>query len=338
MILLLRPAVAVLLAGVFTAAVLAVPAPPPPKKSEVKDRAAFIPTRKHQTLAGTVVGVLVSDVGAMMSHDGRSGPPDAIGFSTAGYSYRWVYVPAEGKPLIANLSVKVGPKGDNTVVYPALDMANPETVKRWGVTTPYALVEMEVNDSQGAPADESFVGTHMKRLDGTREYPLEVPEVIASLKDRYAAHVKDEQKRIDAAMDEERKVALKDRKATGPRETAELMYVTWLPESKRLRVCFRTTITDGAYQYGNGVGLDPRDPAPPKLGPRDSPRFPAPGSGVRFGTTFGVEFGAAYEVAKSGKLVLIEMLPIQSSHRELPPPPAPGGPLNGPRRIPLDKE
>jgi hypothetical protein len=338
MSLLLRPAVAVLLAGALTAAVLAVPAPPPPEESEVKDRAAFIPTRKHQALAGTVVGVLVSDVGAMMGHDGRGGPTDAIGFSTAGNSYRWVYVLAEGNPLIANLNVKVGPKGDKTVVYPALDMANPATVKRWGITTPYALVEMDVNDSQGAPADESFVGTHMKRLDGTREYPLVVPEVIASLKDRYAAHIKDEQKRIDAALDAQQKAALKDGKATGPRETSELMYVTWLPESKRLRVCFRTTIADGAYQYGNGAGFDPRDPAPPKLGPKDSPRFPPPGSGARFGTTFGVEFGTAYEVAKAGKLVLIETLPIQGFHRELPPPPAPGGPLNAPRRVPLDKE
>ena len=289
--------------------------------------------------------MLVGDVVAMMGQDGRGGPPDAVAFSADGASYRWVYVPALGNPLISNLQVKTGEKGNTVVVYPALDMANPETVKRWEGVVPNSLVEVEVNDGRGAPADESFVGTRMKRLDGTREYPLVVAQVIAASRDRYAARVKGMQKEIDAALDEEGKAALKDAKPTGPRETAELFYVTWLTGPERLRVCFRTTITDGAYQYGRGVELNPVDPLPlppkpPKGGLKDapasgaSPRLPPPGAGVRFGKMYGVEFGTAYEMSKTGKLVRVETLPIQGFHRELPPPPAPFGGPTDPRRVP----
>src|SRR5436309_12899303 len=136
-----RLAGAVLLAGALAGAVPATPAPPPAEEAQVKDREEFIPNRKYQALPGTAVGVLVSDVGAMMGQEGRGGPPDALAFSARGGSYRWVYVPAAASPLISNLNVRVGERGDKTVVYPALNLANPVTVKRWGITTPYALVE-----------------------------------------------------------------------------------------------------------------------------------------------------------------------------------------------------
>jgi len=39
-----------------------------------------------------MVGVLVSDVVAMVGRRARR-PPDAMGFSAGGGSYRWIYVP-----------------------------------------------------------------------------------------------------------------------------------------------------------------------------------------------------------------------------------------------------
>jgi hypothetical protein len=336
---------ALLLAGALAGAVLAAPVPPPPDESEVKERKDFIPARKHEPLPGKIVGVLASDVAAMMGQEGRGGPPDAMGFSADGCSYRWVYTPANGASLIQNLQVKVGEKGDATVVYPALNMANAETVKPWDIKVPYALVEVEVNDGKGAPADESFVGTHMKRLDDTKDYPLLVSEVVAELKKRYGDRVKDMQKGIDAAMDDQAKAVLKERKMTGPRETSDLMYVTWLPDSESLSMRFRTTVTDGAYQYGNGVapvdlppfvkpkeGKEAADRAPPRLPP------PGPGIGGRFGTQIGVEFGAAYEVSKTGKLVRVQTLPIQAFQKELPPPPAVRFPIDPLPPKPGEKE
>jgi hypothetical protein len=268
-------------------------------------------------------------VGKVMAHDGRGGPPDAKAFSRDAQSYRWIYTPAPGKPLINNLQVPVGEKGEKKVVYPALNMANAETTKQWGVAKPYALVEVEVNDGQGTPAIEGFVATNMKVLDGSKEYPLVVADAVEKCKKKYKDYLADQKKAIDAGMEEAAKKAIKDKKPTGPRETAELFYVTWMPETERLRVVFRTTITDGAYQTGGGGALPrpiPLPALPPKGGalmfpppPPPPPRF----ENVRWGTSFGVEFGRAYEVSKAGAIVKTLTLPIESFQKEIPPPPAP---------------
>ena len=96
----------------------------------------------------------------------------------------------------------------------------------------------------------------MKRLDGTKAYPLKVAQVVADLRKRYQRHLQNEKKAIDAALQKEQKTALKDRKSTGPRQTEELFYITWLPESQHLRVHFRTRVSDGAYQMGGGANID----------------------------------------------------------------------------------
>src|SRR6516165_4475997 len=159
-------------------------AAPAPSETEevVKDRAAFIPQRKFQSLKETTIGVLVSDVQKVMGYDGRGGPPDAMGFSRDGQSYRWIYVPVTEKPLITGLNIRVGEKGEEMKRYPSLSMANTQTVKQWEITAPYALVEVEVNDKLGAPAEEGFVATKMTTLDGSKEYPIKVAEAIENAK------------------------------------------------------------------------------------------------------------------------------------------------------------
>jgi hypothetical protein len=287
-----------------------------------------VPYRKYQSLPGKTIGILVSDVAKVMSHDGRGGPADAMAFSRDAQSYRWMYVPAQDKAIISNLNVHVGEKGDKTVTYPKLNMADPRTVKQWGIDKTYALVEVEVNDGQGAPAEEGFVATNMKVLDGSKEYPLVVADAIDKCRKKHKSYLEDQKKAIDEGMNESAKKAIKDKKPTGPRDTNELMYVTWMPEKQRLRVVFRTTITDGAYQYSEG-GVRPRPiplPPPPAKGgaplmfppppPRDFPK-------MRYGTSFGIEFGRAYEVSKAGDIIKTMTLPIESFQKELPPPPAP---------------
>jgi hypothetical protein len=329
-----------LLAGVG----LAAPAPRGPIVETFKDRNSFLPQRKYQALPGRAVGIVVSEVAPMMAHDGRYGPADAMGFSVNGNSYSWMYIPVADKPRITNLHVAVGEKGDAKKIYPQLDMANPAALKQWGIETPYALVEVEVNDGLAAPDDQAFVATKMKRLDGTKEYPLKVPEVVAELRKRYQSYLQDDKKTIDEAMAKEEKDALKDKKATGPRESTQLFYVTWMPESQHLRVCFRTRMSDGAYQFSEG-GVRPRPvplPLPPNRRPGAANAAPAvpptakkvpppPHFRVRHGTTFGIEFGMAYEVDKSGKLVKTMKLPIEGFRQVIPPPPA----FDAPRPPPL---
>jgi len=334
------------------AAALGVSAAPAPvqKTGTVKDRANFIPHRKYQALPGKVVGILVSDVRAKMAHEGRGGPADAMGFSANGNSYRWVYVPVTANALISNLNVRVGEKGDRTQTYPSLSMASPTTVRQWNITVPYALVEVEVNNGQGAPAEEGFVGTKMARLDGGKDFPLDVSKTVEDLRKSYAAWKEKEKRKLDEAMADAQKKAIKDRKPTGPRETAELFYITWMSEKQRLVVRFRTTLTDGDYKYTEGGPFDrPRPlplPVPPgKLPPAKLQAAPAPPGGglrppppppppfrrprIRYGTSFGIEYGIEYEVNKDGKVVFTRTLTPEAFKNETPQPPGFGG---GPRR------
>ena len=229
----------------------------------------------------------------------------------------------------------MGEKGDKKRIYPKLGMANPALAKRWGIAVPYSLVEVEVNDGEGSPPTEGFVATKMKRLDGTRAYPLDVAKTVAALKERYAADAKAIAKRAEAVLQAEGKKILKGRKVTGPRQTDELVYMTWLPEKERLRVAFRTRISDGAYRFVGGGGIRPL-PLPPRRGAKPAAmRFPPPpppgGFQVKVGVTFGVEFGYAYEVDKAGKTVKRQQLKPEGFSRELPlPPGGPRGGLGGP--------
>jgi hypothetical protein len=300
---------------------LAAPVRPGPARGVVKDadRDSFIPKNKYKPVPGKAIGLLVSDVRDYMAHEGRGGPADAMGFSSDGTSYRWVYVPVTERALITNFTVRAGPKGDQKRTYPSLSLASPTTVRSWGITAPYALVEVEVNDGLGAPPDLTFVGTRMKRLDASRDYPLKVPEVLADLKKKYARHVKDGQKKVDDALAEVQNKVLKGRKVTGPRQTAELVYMTWLPKEQHLQVRFRTRLTDGAYQYTEGR-RGPFALPPGKGGPRRPPPPRRP-LRVRYGVEFGVEHGMGYEVDKAGKLVQTLELPIKTFSREIPPPP-----------------
>jgi hypothetical protein len=320
------------------------PADPPADGGPVKDRADFIPRQKHIPLPGKAVGLLVTDAQPVLSAEGRFGPKDEVCFACCGASYRWIYAEAQGQfASITNLRVPVGEKPGQVKIYPALNIATPRAVARWGVTAPYALVEVEVNCGAGSPPGDSFVATGMKVVEGTEDYPLKAAKAVADLRERYAGFVKGKKSDLDAAMAEAQKKALKDRKATGPREQSDLLFLTWMPKTKTLVAHFRTTVTDGAYtvvQGGARLPPFPLPPLPPGKGIQPPPRLPPPPPPPLFrakvGTAFGVEFGMAYEVSKDGKVASSRMLPFQPFQRELPPPPAAFGPRGRPVPLPAD--
>src|SRR5262249_8856648 len=118
----MRLAYSLALAALAAAALTATADKVEPEGGPVKDRANYLPKQKHAALKGKAVGILVSDVKAMMAQEGRGGPADAMGFSAGGYSYRWIYVPAENEKtaLIQKLNVEVGEKtNDKRKQYPA---------------------------------------------------------------------------------------------------------------------------------------------------------------------------------------------------------------------------
>src|SRR5262249_48806731 len=88
---------------------------------------------------------------------------------------------------------------------------------------------------------------------------------VEDLRKSYTAWKEKEKRKLDEAMADAQKKAIKDRKPTGPRETAELFYITWMPEKQRLVVRFRTTLTDGDYKYTEGGPFD--RPRPPQTHP-----------------------------------------------------------------------
>ena len=300
-------------AALVTAPLLAVPVPAG-GPATITDRKDFIPNRKHLPLPGKIVAVLAFGAQPVLSLEGRSGPPDQLCVGYNGGSYRWVYVPVKENPFIGSLNIAVGDKGEKRK-FDRLSLANPVTVKQWDVAGKYALVEIEVNGGLGSPATDSFVATKMRKLDGTADFPLKVEEIIAELQSKYDLHIKDQARQLDTAMEKAGADLLKDKKATGPRERTNVVFVTWLPEAERLRVHFRSTMVDGDYKYANGVKIEVGQPGPGA----PAPLVP---NGLRYGTQFGIEFGAAFEVSKSGKVERMLTLPPASFQRELPMPPA----------------
>lgn len=302
-----------------------------PKAEVVKDRTAYFP-RKHVPLKGTAIGVLVSSPQPILSLEGRSGPPDSMCFARGLTSYRWVYVPTMENAIITNLQVPVG-DGSEKQVYAALNMANARSVVPWGVSEPYCLVEVTINGGKGSPADQSFVATNFKVLDGSAKYPLKVNEQITRLKKAYADYLKAQNVTIETAMKDAAKKALGDKKATGPRERSEQMYVTWLPESDSLLVRFRTKLSDGAFTMVRGPGLPPRtprDPLPPKALRRARPPFEVP---IKSGIAFGIELGRGYVVNAKGEMTRVEEVPITSFTQTIGRGPLPPGRLP-PGRLP----
>ncbi|MFO0966501.1 MAG: hypothetical protein U0793_13075 [Gemmataceae bacterium] len=295
------------------------------KEEIVKDRKDYIPARRHVAVPGKAIGMMVFDAQPVLTTEGRSGPADEMCYSVDGNSYRWVYVPSvDERPMITNLTVPVG-DGTEKAMYPALDMASPKALARFGVKSHYVLVELVVNGGKGSPAGDSFVGDGFRVLDGSKAYPLKTADVIEQLKKTYAAWKKDNAKTLDDALAGAQTAAIKDKKPTGPRETQDLMYVTWLSKENLLEVRFRTKISDGDYRFVEGGGVRPPvDPLPPKLPPRPEasvpeasaplsfvafPPPPPPRFKIRVGTGFGIEYGRAYRVNVESAVVAIRTLP-----------------------------
>ncbi len=324
---------AILTLALTGSGILAVPAPIDPKNNIIT-RADFVPYRKHLPLPGKIIAVLLTDGQPILSTEGRSGPTDQLCIGYNAGSYRWVYVPVVDNATMQNLRIAL-PEGKSQV-FPKLAMASPNTVKQWGVTAPYTLVEVEVNNGSGSPVEDAFVATNMKVLDGSKEFPIKIADVIADLRKEYEKHLTEKSRDIDAAMDDAAKKFLKDAKPTGPRAKNTLMFVTWMAETEHLQVRFLTKITDGAYRYANGIKIEfappPLPPAPPQGGIAPPPRLP---NGLKYGTEFGIEYGVAFEVNKTGKTDRIRTMEIKSFSNELKQPVL--GPVRRPNPLPVKK-
>lgn len=252
------------------------------------DLADLFPVRRFQPLPGKTLGVLVGGE-AVLALEGRRGPADAFWLSTGGGSYRGVYVPVAKKYLIGGLNVPVGQQGERTRRFDKLSPATPKTVADWGIAGPYALVEVEVNGGLGGPAAETFVATQMTLLDGTPEYPLHTARVVEELRGQFRAHLQEQKTAIALALGDAREKLPRGYRLSAAREQEELLYLTWLPESRQLRAVFRQRMGEKAFRPEDRAA--PRPPAEPGE-PPPPPR--------RAGVLLGAEIGMAYDVSRKG--------------------------------------
>src|SRR5262249_30043277 len=175
------------------------------------------------------------------------------------------------------------------------------------------------------PKTDSFVATQIRVLEGSKEYPLNTEKVIAQIKAKFAEYHDKSAKAVEEAMDRAARWAIGDRKPTGPRQNEKLMYVTWMPETERLRVSIQVKLTDGDYQFVEGpVRPGEEGKVPPMKGTVEG-QTQGPAK-VRTGTAFAITIGVMYEIDKQGKLVGTEVAPFTRSTWQLPIPPRAGGP------------
>jgi hypothetical protein len=254
----------------------------------------------------------VFDVKDGVAAEGRTGPPGAVGFASGPGSYRWVYLPAaDGDKGADRVRLPVGTTGGQDVEFPRVRLATRTDMERLGIPGPYALVEVSVNDGRGSPGGEAFVASRLRLLerpDGGLRVGPKVEELRKKFEEFEAGQTEAVARAVRGLAEQE----LGGRPLTGPRETTRRVRVTWLSESDRLRVEFRTRVTDGEYKTGKGT--EPSGGPRPARGPGRSP------AGGRFGTMLGVEFGMAYEVFEDGKLAASEPIPLSAFRRDIPAP------------------
>jgi hypothetical protein len=294
------------LAGFFNASVGGLMTEDPPLRNE-----PYLRRQPHyQPLPGSAIGVLVGSARGVMATEGRSGAPDALAFSSGGGSYRWVYVPVEGKPSIGRLMIPVGGKPGTLRPFDNLSLATPETLRHFGVASLYTLARVEVNGGLGSPVVDRFVATKIEPLEGTPGYPIKVAEVIHRLKAAADEVMKTEgaRRQIETGMDRAAELAGQKR-VPGTRRASITPYVTWESDKEQLRVEFRVEIIEGELQPGQGTV-----PRGPGLG------RPPVYAGTPHGKVFGVELEVVFTVDLRGKEVSRQMPAPKPFVKDLPPP------------------
>jgi hypothetical protein len=264
----------------------------------------------YHPLPGSAIGVLVGSAGAVMATEGRSGSPNALAFSSGGGSYRWVYVPVEGKPSIGTLMIPVGEKPGTLRPFDNLSLATPETVRRFGVAGLYTLARVEVNGGLGSPATDRIVATKIEPLDGTAAYPIKVAEVVRHFEAAADELLKADGSRqqIEAGMDRAAETAGQKR-APATRRAVITPYITWESDKEHLRLEFRVEIIEGELQPGRGTV---------SVGP--GPTRPPLSTGTPHGKVFGVEVEIDFTVDRHGKEVSHRLRAPKPFEKKLPPP------------------
>lgn len=267
------------------------------------DKSFHLPVQKFEPLPGKVVGVLASNSQALFANEGRKGPANAVTFGTGTGSQHWIYLPDQKKPMIGAMLFPVGQDGKKQQRFNRLNFATAENLKTVGITEPFTLVEVEVNGGLGCPAGQAFVATAIKPMEGTKQYPLKVSEVIDRLQARFEQWKSGHPRSLDTALSAQRKELNWYRGTDTKRSQEQIVYVTWVPTRKVLQVQFLTRLQEKdplAALARPAVAYQADDGTPPK---------------TKAERTIGVEEGLGFEVSRFGKIERLEPIPLKEFHR-----------------------
>ncbi len=263
----------------------------------VMDREHFIVQSSWSAVPGRAIGLLLPDLispGDGVNHLSAASVADrALSFSTAGHNYRAVFIPVSSHPTGRDLTVRTADGG--TRFYALVDNAAPRTAP---VKGPYAVVELEVNDGEGATDDNRYpiVATKVRPLDGTPGYPASTSAIMEALQARHERFAGSQAADADSIL-ARLATALPPRFVVDRalRTSWTATYATWLPDLRLLRVHFATrwidTATDQAW-------------TPP---PWDGTRHPIERPPQQ---RVGAELGSAYDVSPDGHLARVGRLPL----------------------------
>lgn len=266
------------------------------------DKLFQLPVQKFEPLPGKVVGVLASNNQTLLANEGRKGPANAVTFGSGAGSQRWIYLPDQKKPMIGAMLFPVGPDGKKLQRFNRLNLATAENLKSAGITERFALVELEVNGGLGSPAAQSLVATSIKSVEGTKQYPLKVAEVIEGLQARFDKWNSGNPHTLEAALARQRKELGWYKGKETRRNEERIFYVSWLPARKVLQVQILNRLQEHdplATLARPAIAYQADDGTPPK---------------TKAERTVAAEEGLGFEVSRFGKIERMESIPLRGFH------------------------
>ncbi len=152
---------------------------------DVRKLPGIQPIPTYTPLPSRVIGVIVLHPQPVLAFQRIFGPKDLACFSSGESSYRCFYVPVKGGDGGETRSFRpMDPRGEKVSI-DGLSLASARTLEPWGITEPYTLVEVMVNQGEGCGPDECLATTGLEVLGPARDYKIRASEIVSDCETRY---------------------------------------------------------------------------------------------------------------------------------------------------------
>ena len=241
-------------------------------------------------LPAVAVGLLIDASALVELLRGRPGGASAPAVFSRSGDERSMYLIAQADESPAEPRRVYVADDPRPKTFPRVVPATTRSLTARGILGKVALVEVEVNGGAGSaalPLGEAFVATTIRRLDRTREYPVDAERVAVSVVERCRA----EEPRLFAAMNARLATSPQASPAAAPttRQREVSATFTWLEQAGRIRGECVFALVEQEERFGRGIV--PGSAERPPLGP-----------GLRYGQQLSVVSRLVFEADKAGRL------------------------------------